>query len=88
MCVNQACPVAASPIGVRINWHWHQAGIRSYARLIRAVFPPGVHPRAWRTSARGGPPACARSFGAALRRLGYFWDTKGAVWRRDSGLDA
>lgn len=41
-----------------------------YHVLIRRVFPPDQYPNAWRSANKGGPPGCARAFGAALYRMG------------------
>jgi len=41
-----------------------------YDELLRAVFPPARHPRAWNYAHGGGPPVCAMPFARALRQLG------------------
>jgi hypothetical protein len=53
-----------------------QDGPRTYHDLMRDVFPPNDYEKSWRVSNRGGPPACARAFGSALRRLGIAYDSK------------
>ncbi|MEM7213504.1 MAG: hypothetical protein AAF479_16750, partial [Pseudomonadota bacterium] len=44
-------------------------GIRDYHTMLRQVFPFEAYPRGWNASKNGGPPAVARTFGAALRRM-------------------
>jgi hypothetical protein len=41
----------------------------TYYLTMLAVFPPNEYPDAWRYSSNGGPPGCAMTFGAALRKM-------------------
>lgn len=41
-----------------------------YHALMEAVFPPKQYTKAYERSVNGGPPGCAMSFGAAIRRMG------------------
>lgn len=43
---------------------------RQYHAMLALVWPPSQFPNAHRYKTGGGPPACARNFGAALRRMG------------------
>jgi hypothetical protein len=47
-----------------------------YHELMQLVFPPEKYPNAYNYSVNGGPPGCAMTFGAAIKRLGG----------RDSGM--
>lgn len=42
----------------------------SYYRLMELVWPFEQYPRAYRSSANGGPPGVAMAFGKALRLMG------------------
>ena len=72
-------PIDWQPLRERIRYYYGRR-VTTYHGLLRACFPPDLHPRAWNTSTRGGPPGCARAFGSALRRLGlrveYFDDVR------------
>lgn len=41
-----------------------------YHDLMEKVFPPEQYPKAYERSVNGGPPGCAMTFGAAIRRMG------------------
>ena len=47
-----------------------------YHDMMERVFPIDDFPNAWQSATRGGPPGCARAFGAALNRYGY-----STIWR-------
>lgn len=66
---------AAVPVRVKTDYH----------DAMSAVFPPSEYPKAWRGAAKGGPPGCARAFGAGLRRAGvtqtHLSDGTRYLWR-------
>lgn len=60
----------AEPIRQRIDAALAGGPIR-YHDLAVAVFPPDLHPRAWRYASHGGPPGCYMALSAAIRRYGF-----------------
>ena len=69
--MNGARDIDTRPLRERIAYHTTGPNrARDMHELLCLVFPPKLHPRAWRYAANGGPPGCAMALGAACRRMG------------------